>query len=285
MTEPNALNDVDKLVLAGIDKGVFEDRVGRTLLQLYRHGILDPWVVGSITGRVNRKLREEAFSTIPFQMPRLHKGDLILGFDEHGNPICVPFQWLNAGSLTVANTGSGKTTLACFHAAQMAHRVRGMWLTDVRKREFRLLRPELAKQGLDLMVVRSRKLRVNPMQVARDTDPREFASVLSDTLVKVLNLPPRAAVLLTSTIVKLYEEYGVFRGAASIRPSFIYMRPYARTAGPTPKPARRFSIIWRPCWLPWALKCSATTGAGPWTNWPNGPWCSSIQASPRRAKT
>lgn len=212
MTEPNALNDVDKLVLAGIRLGAFEDRLGRTLLRLYRHGILDSWVVGSITGRVNRKLREEAFSTIPFQMPRLRKGDLILGFDEQGNPVCAPFQWMNAGSLTVANTGSGKTTLACFHAAQMAHRVRGMWLTDVRKREFRLLRPELAKQRIDLTVVRSRKYRVNPMQVARDTDPREYASVLSDTLVKVLNLPPRAAVLLTSTMVKLYEEYGIFRG-------------------------------------------------------------------------
>jgi len=193
--------------------GAFDDRLGRVLLRLYHHNILDSWVVGHITGRVNRKLRDEAFSTVPFQMPRLRHGDLILGFDERGNPVCAPFQWMNAGSLIVANTGSGKTTLACFHAVQMAHRVRGMWLTDLRKREFRRLRPELAKQGIDLAVIRSRKFRVNPMQVARDTDPREFASVLSDSLVKVLNLPPRATVLLTSTIVKLYEQYSVFQGA------------------------------------------------------------------------
>lgn len=212
MTEPDVLNDFDKQVLAGIKRGVFEDRLGRVLLRLYDHGILDSWVVDNITKRVNKKLREEAFSTIPFQRPRLHEGDIILGFDEQGNPICAPFQWLNAGSLTVANTGSGKTTLACFHAVQMAHHVPGMWLTDVRKREFRLLRPELAKQGTDLTVVRSRKYKVNPMRVPDSTDPREYASVLADTLVKVLNLPPRASVLLTSTMVKLYEEYGIFRG-------------------------------------------------------------------------
>lgn len=212
MTESGSPKDLDNQVRDGLRLGVFEDRLGRVLLKLYRHGILDSWVLGHITGRVNGKLRDEAFATVPFQLPRLRRGEILLGFDDRGNPILVPFQWMNAGSLTVANTGSGKTTLACFHAVQMTHHVRGMWLTDVRKREFRLLQPELAKQGVDLTVVRSRKFRVNPMQVARDTDPREFGSVLADTLVKVLNLPPRAAVLLTSTIVKLYEEYGVFRG-------------------------------------------------------------------------
>ena len=206
-------SELEQAVLAGLRLGVFEDRFGRKLLELYRHGIVDPWVRGQIIKRVDRKQRQERFATMPFQPPRLNSGRLILGFDEKGNPIRIPFQFMNAGALTVANTGSGKTTLACFYATQMAHHARGMWLTDLRKREFRLLRPEFAKQGIELPIIRSRAFKVNPMQIPRDTDPREYASVFADMLTRVLNLPPRAAVLLSSTIISLFEQYGVFGGS------------------------------------------------------------------------
>ena len=209
MSESSGL---EKTVLVGLRLGAFDDRLGHKLLGLYRHGILDPWVVTQITHRVERKRRQEAFTATPFRQPRLHDGQLLLGFDEKGNAIRTPAQYLNAGALTVANTGSGKTTLAYFYAAQMARCTPGMWLTDLRKKEFRLLRPELAKQGIELTVIRSRAFKVNPMRMPRGTAPCEYASVLADTLVRVFNLPPRAAVLLGSTIITLFEQYGIFRG-------------------------------------------------------------------------
>ncbi|MHC4539636.1 MAG: ATP-binding protein, partial [Planctomycetota bacterium] len=212
MSESSVLNQLDKTISVGIRLGAFEDRLGRKLLQLYHRGILDPWVVGRINNRVSRRLREEAFATTPFKPARLDRGDLILGFDEHGNSVRSRVQYMNAGSLMVANTGSGKTTLISFYAVQMAQCVKGMWLVDLRKKEFRLLQPEFIQKGIDLIVVRGRKFKINPLQVPDGTDPYEYASISADTLVKVLNLPPRASVLLSSTIVKLYKGYGIFDG-------------------------------------------------------------------------
>jgi hypothetical protein len=212
MNAKDVLSQLDNKVLAGKQLGAFDDRFGRKLLRLYAEDILDPWTTRQITKRVDRLLRKEAMSTSRFRQPRLHTGELILGFDEYGNPIRSPIQYLNAGLLTVANTGAGKTTLISFYAIQTAPHVRGMWLVDLRKKEFRLLRPEFARRGIYLVIVRARAGKINPLQVPDSVDPREYACLSADILVKVLNLPGRAAVLLTSTITKLYKKYNVFRG-------------------------------------------------------------------------
>ena len=120
---------------------------------------------------------------------------------------------MNAGTLLVANTGSGKTTLVCFYALQIAGCVKGMWLIDLRKREFRILKTAFENIGLELNIVRNRKFKINPLQVPYRVDPYEYASTIADVLVKVLNLPPRASVLLSSTIIKLYKKFNVFNGS------------------------------------------------------------------------
>lgn len=213
MTRKEMFSHLDKQVLAGLKLGVFEDRFGQKLLQLYQRGILDPWTIGQISNRVRKEIYKQAFSASPFKKHRLKTGDLILGFDEYGNPIKSFVQFMNSGALTVANTGSGKTTLICFYAVQIAHQVKGMWLIDLRKKDFRLLRPAFVRKGIDLVIIRGRGFKINPLQVPSGVDPHEYASTIADVLVKVLNLPPRAAVLLTSTIVKLYRKYNVLGGS------------------------------------------------------------------------
>ncbi|MBW7992418.1 MAG: hypothetical protein FVQ84_20715 [Planctomycetes bacterium] len=212
MNNNDILNDIDKKVLLGRQLGVFKNPLGQKLLQLYGNGILDPWAIGQINKRVDKQLRKEAFRAIPFKQPQLHSGELILGADEKHHPIKSPVQYMNAGSLLVANTGSGKTTLVSFYAAQIAHHVKGMWLVDLRKKEFRLLKAEFASRGVDLVIVRSRKFKINPLQVPYHVDPYEYASTIADVLVKVLNLPPRASVLLSSSIIKMYKEFNIFNG-------------------------------------------------------------------------
>ena len=213
MINNDVLNDIDKKILLGRQLGVFNDPLGRKLLQLYGNGILDPWAIGQINKRVDKQLRKEAFSNLPFKRPQLNSGELILGADENSRqPIKAFIQYLNAGSLLVANTGSGKTTLVSFYAIQIANYVKGMWLVDLRKKEFRLLMPGFAQKGINLTVVRSRKFKINPLQVPLKVDPYEYASTIADVLVKVLNLPPRASVLLSSTIIKLYKEFNVLNG-------------------------------------------------------------------------
>jgi len=212
MNNNDILNDIDKKVLLGRQLGVFSNPLGQKLLQLYGNGILDPWAIGQINKRVDKQLRKEAFMTIPFKQPRLHSGELILGTDEKHHPIKTPVQYMNAGSLLVANTGSGKTTLVSYYATQIAHHVKGMWLVDLRKKEFRLLKTEFANRGIDIVIVRSRKFKINPLQVPPHVDPYEYASIIADVLVKVLNLPPRASVLLSSSIIKMYKEFNIFNG-------------------------------------------------------------------------
>lgn len=212
MSRKDIMSDLDRKILAGLRLDAFNDPLGRKLLQLYERGILDSWTIGQINKRVDRQLRKEAFSLIPFKQPQLHSGQLILGSDRHHQQIRAPIQYLNAGTLLAANTGSGKTTLICFWVIQIAPHVKGMWLVDLRKKEFRLLKPAFDKRGIDFVVVRSRKFKINPLQVPRDVDPVEYSSVISDILVKVLNLPPRASTLLSSSIIQLYKKYDVFGG-------------------------------------------------------------------------
>lgn len=239
MNNNDILNDIDKKVLLGRQLGVFNNPLGRKLLQLYGNGILDPWAIGQINKRVDKQLRKEAFANLPFKQPQLNSGELILGADENTRqPVRAFIQYLNAGSLLVANTGSGKTTLVSFYAIQIANHVKGMWLADLRKKEFRLLMPGFEQSGIDLVVVRSRKFKINPLQVPFKVDPYEYASTIADVLVKVLNLPPRASVLLSSTIIKLYKEFNVLNGSHKY-PTLFHLFESVRTSKTANSQARQ----------------------------------------------
>lgn len=210
MSSDPILSELDKKVQAGLPLGVFKDQFGMKLLQLYRLGILDTWTIAQINKRVDKALRSKCFRGDPtFQKPHLHSGNLIVGLDERGQPLNAPLQYLNAGALLVANTGSGKTTLLNYYALQIARHVKGMWLIDLRKKEFRLLQTAFLQHGMDLIVIRGSMFKINPLQVPYQVHPREYAATIADVLGKVLNLPPRASVLLSSTITKLYQQYNV----------------------------------------------------------------------------
>ncbi|MCK5000312.1 MAG: hypothetical protein KAS23_12285 [Anaerohalosphaera sp.] len=212
MKNDDILNEIDKKIIIGSEMGVFNNPLGRKLQQLHGLGVLDPWTTGQINSRVDKHLRKEAFNNLPFKQPRLHSGELILGTDDNHHSIKTPIQYMNAGSLLVANTGSGKTTLVMYWALQIALSVMGMWLVDLRKKEFRQLKAKFTNMGKYLVIVRSRKFKINPLQVPFRVDPNEYASTIADVLVKVLNLPPRASVLLSSSIIMLYKQFNIFNG-------------------------------------------------------------------------
>ena len=88
--------------------------------------------------------------------------------------------------------------------------------------------PGFARRGVDLIVVRSRKFKINPLQVPFKVDPYEYASTIADVLVKVLNLPPRASVLLSSTIITLYKKFNVLNGSPKY-PTLFHLFEAVRT--------------------------------------------------------
>lgn len=209
----DVLTDLEKKVLIGKKLGVFDDFAGQQLLVCFYYGIQDKFIVSQIEKRVNKALRRIALSGSPFLPPKLRDGDFIFGYDQWNNKIWTHLQYFNAHTLIVAGTGAGKTNLSKYHAIQIAPSVRGLWLIDLRKREYRFLRPIFARMGIDLKIIRGRKFCINPLEVAYGVEPIENAAIVSDLLVRVLNLPPRASTLLRSTIIRLYKGHGVLDGS------------------------------------------------------------------------
>ena len=199
-------------MLYGHHWGLFEDELGQALRRILVARVSDGTIASMIHQPVERHKLHQAFDGNPFRQPRLDRGELILGLDLSGRPLRIPLQYLNAHSLTVAGTGSGKTTKSRFLVLQIAPRVRGMWLMDLRKTEFRLLRPYLARLGVELIPLPGRRMRINPLQIPDGTSPQDWAVRVSDMLVDVLGLPPRASKLIQTALHRLYQRFGVFNG-------------------------------------------------------------------------
>ncbi len=199
-------------VLFGAKHGLFEDDVGEALLRIYERDVCDDRIAGMIRRRVQQEKMRQAFRFVPFKSPKLPQGDLRLGTDTDGNVVSSVIQYLNAHSLTVANTGSGKTIKSRFLIMQIAPRVKGLWAVDLRKRDFRILRHYLKRLGIELIVVPGRSLKVNPLQVPEGVDPAGWSATISSILIQVLGLPPRASKLLQSTIQRLYRKFGILDG-------------------------------------------------------------------------
>jgi hypothetical protein len=109
--------------------------------------------------------------------------------------------------MTVANSGAGKTTASYFKILQIATHVDGIWLFDLRKREFIILKPYLARLGINLLICPGRSLKFNPLQLPLGVLVPDWLPRISDMLVEVLELPPRASKLLQAKLFPLYRQY------------------------------------------------------------------------------
>jgi hypothetical protein len=206
------LSELDKIVIEGDKLRVWTDRVGHNIRHLYELGIVDDYVAGFIKKRVSNAKKKLAFRGIPFLPPELYHGDFFFGMSLDGKILRIPTSWLNGHLLQIGNTGSGKTNASKVRAITIAPKVSGCWLVDIRKREYRLLLPVFRQMGIELKIIRGRKFNVNPLSVPQGVEPLDYASVISECLVRTLNLPPRSANLLKVTIIKLYAEKGVLNG-------------------------------------------------------------------------
>jgi hypothetical protein len=168
-----------------------------------------------------------AFSGIPFFPPKLHTGNFIFGYSQFKKNIRSYLQYFNAGTLMLAGTGAGKTNVSKYHSLQIAPHVKGIWLVDLRKHEFRALRPIFAQMGIDLKIIRCRKFRINPLQVPLGVEPIEYAAIAADFLVRVFNLPPRASTLLKTKIIKLYDSHGILNGGTKY-PTLFHLHEAVR---------------------------------------------------------
>lgn len=164
---------------------LLEDPAGRSVERTIKYLPDDAFCRSVLTDRVRRHEIGRHLEG-EFASPHLDEGELVLGLDQRGRPVRCPLQALNAHSLALAGSGSGKTTRSRFMALQIVPHVQGAWLMDMRKREFAVLRPYLARTGTELIVLPARCMRFNPLQVPKGVEPLDWAAALSDTLVRVL---------------------------------------------------------------------------------------------------
>ena len=212
MAKKEGFSRLTKDVIYGLETDLFQDDVGRALLRTWRYGVTDDLTAAMIHGRADRERLRQAMSGMPYRRAQLERGELVLGLSPEGRQLRMLIQFLNAHSLTIGGSGSGKTTKSRFYVLQIAPHVRGMWLLDLRKREFRTLRPYLARVGVELVVVPARRLRINPLQVPLGVEPPDWIPRAADMLIQVLVLPSRASKLVQRGLFRLYHRFGVFEG-------------------------------------------------------------------------
>jgi hypothetical protein len=241
MKQSKDLSKFTQDVIYCLERGLLEDELGQALFCNYQAGTCDEKIRHMIHQRAEKDRYRLAFSGIPFLPPKLTEGDIVLGRDQDGKPIRIPVQYLNAHTFTAASTGSGKTGKIRVCAVQILRYVNGMWLIDLRKREFRGLRRFLACFGIDLIIVPARALRINPLQVPQGVEVSDWVPRVADMLIQVLALPPRASKLIQTTLFRLYRKFGVFDGATLYPTLFDLLQ--AIKDDPTGNPPARAAII------------------------------------------
>lgn len=187
---------------------LLKDEVGQAIFQIWRCGVCDDDIAMMFERRVSNHKLKQAFSDfMNFQTPKLTKGNFVIGFDDNGKELRSYIQFLNAHSLTVAGSGAGKTTFSYFKILQVANQVPGMWLFDLRKREFGVLKSYLAKLRIDLIILPGRSLKINPLQLPIGVEVSDWIPRVADMLIEVLGLAPRASKLLQAKLFPLYRKF------------------------------------------------------------------------------
>lgn len=188
--------------------GLIDDELGRAMLHIFQAGVCDPAIANMFSRRAAKHQFQQAFyGSFPFKTPKMPTGDYILGLDQNNQEIRSHMQYLNAHTLTVAGSGAGKTMLSRYKVLQLAQHLRGLFLFDLRKREFRILRKYLARLGITLHILDNKTLRFNPLQIPAGVGVSDWIPRIADTLVSVLGLPPRASKLLQTKLFPLYQQF------------------------------------------------------------------------------
>lgn len=184
------------------------DDVGAAMMRSFQAGVCDATIAGMFDRRVSKHKFKQAFhGAVPFRSPKLSTGDYVIGLDDKGNELLSFIQFLMAHLLIVAGSGAGKTMFAMYMVLQIVGHVEGMFLFDLAKSEFPILQPLLSQLGIDLVILRARDLRINPLQLPLGVEVSDWISRVADMLIGVLELPPRASKLLQSKLHLLYRRF------------------------------------------------------------------------------
>jgi len=232
---------IDKLppfireVLRAREFGLLDDDLGRAVTRIIGAELRDPVSEQIVHSRLYYHDIQRALQG-DFPPARLTQGDFCIGLDvqEKRRLMCLA-QCFNEHSLTLSGSGGGKTTKSRWNVLQLAGLVQGLWLFDLRKREFAPLKPYLRRLGVELIIVPARKAKLNPLQVPVACNPRDYAPNMADMLVRTLKLPPGATRLAHMTTLASYDNFGVLEGSTHYPTLFDFREEVARNRRANPQ--------------------------------------------------
>ncbi len=205
-------------IVWGARHDAFDSPLGRSLIRAWSLGACDEPREKMIQNMVRPLQTREAFGELPpFRKPNLRNGELLLGNDLGGDEVYWFLEWLKAGVLLAGNTGSGKSTLLAYLVLQIAAQGCAVWISEMYKTQTRHLMPLFARVGAQLIVLRADNWKVNLLQ-AGGTNPRVHIAMAVDLLVRVLDLPPRARVILRQACHDLYRRFSIWEGRTDVWP-------------------------------------------------------------------
>ena len=194
--------------------GRMDDPYGQVLSQCFQYGVLDEAVRGGILSRHARLQTDILTGNISgFSFPRLPSGRWSLGLNERDQMLGIAHDLISSHLGVVAGTGGGKSYLLFLWLMTLMACVKGGWYFDGAKTQLRSLIRLSAKLQIELAVLGWTDLRINPLQAPGD--PRAFVPIITDLLIRVLELPERSATIVRWAIDALYRRFKSYDNATS----------------------------------------------------------------------
>ncbi|MEE8169533.1 MAG: hypothetical protein V3T70_03210 [Phycisphaerae bacterium] len=208
----------------------------RVLTVTPEHPVARRWAEAAIQNeRIRRNLIGNPLDPSPSRFP----GSIRLGRSGR-RPVFAPLAALLGNLICAGGTGAGKTNLELILIPQLAACGLCVWVFELFKADLKRVRHLMTRSGSDLVLFTALESPFNTFEVPTEVQPRTWLRRIIDILRDALHLPVVAADLLMQTLIRLYQQRGVFEGSgrfptlneiiADIRSAQTDAHPQARSA-------------------------------------------------------
>lgn len=213
------------------DLGLLDDSYGSAV----KNAILDGYALPSDFEELDRRngklATQESLGTRPVFRPPvgLSTTGVRLGTDQRGCPVLVDLLSSPQHLMVTGATGAGKSSFWHSMLTGLLRPGVDLLAVDLYKSELRALAALTAHAGQPVAVLSASDLRWNPVQTCPGVDPRRHIHRLCDLLIRVLELPSLAGILLRRAMIETARRFGVFSGRFTKWPTLFDVFVYIKT--------------------------------------------------------
>ena len=199
------LGETQRALLTAQKNDLLDDDLGQTIEMLHELGVSSDFSTEILLQRVNRHTLERVKR--PFELPKC-QGDYRQGFCPYTQaPITFSLTRRLRHSLTIAQTGSGKTNLSRIEILTLLLLGVVVWIFDLRKNEYSCLATLAERIGKPLQILPIDALMINLLQIPSGVQRSTYIAMLTDLMIGALDLPPNAKRGLYIELESLSQEH------------------------------------------------------------------------------